>query len=145
MSVIGLNIKTMNSERKDTISGNISVNSSPKIIDVGKKKISSLGNKEALSIKFNFKCDYTTDNDDETVATIEIGGNVLYLVDDPEEVTKKWEKNKELSDKIVVQSINHIMRKCLIRSINISESLQLPPPLRFPKAKKKKKSSKYIS
>lgn len=145
MSVIGLNIKSMNSERDDSISGNISVNTSPKIINMEKKSISSLDNKKALSLKFKFKCNYTTDDDDETVATIDIGGNVLYLVDDPDEAMEKWEENKEIDDKIVVQSVNHIMRKCLTKAINISEDLQLPPPLRFPKAKKKKKSSKYIS
>ncbi len=141
MPVIGVNLRKIDSEREDDVGGNLKVNNTPKIKEVKMRTVGSLG-KEALSIDFDYLCEYS--KDDEKIAEIEIGGEVLFLTDDPEGVLENWEENKDLPDEIVVPVINSIMRKSLTKAVDISESLQIPPPIRFPKAKKKADSARYI-
>ncbi len=143
MPVIGVNLRSIRSEREDDLGGNLKVNNTPKIKDVEMKEVGSL-NKEALSIDFEYLCKYSREDEDESAAEISIGGEVLFLTDDPKGIVENWEENKDLPDEIVVPTINSIMRKSLTKAVDISESIQIPPPIRFPKAKKKSDSARYI-
>ncbi|MFP4116124.1 MAG: hypothetical protein ACLFTQ_02865 [Candidatus Aenigmatarchaeota archaeon] len=143
MPVVGVNLRTISAEREEKVSGNLKVNNTPKIKDVEVKTVGSLG-KEALSIDFEYSCEYGKEDEDKAVAEVNIGGEVLFLTDDPQEILENWEENKELPDEIVIPTINSIMRKSLTKAVDISESLQIPPPIRFPKAKKKSDSARYI-
>ncbi len=143
MPVIGVNLKSINSKREKDIGGNLKVNNTPKIKDVELKKVGSL-DKEALSVDFEYSCKYKKEEDDEPAAEIEIGGEVLFMTDDPKGIVENWEENKDLPEELVIPTINSIMRKSLTKAIDLSESLQIPPPIRFPKAKKKSDSARYI-
>jgi len=143
MPVIGVNLRSIDSERNENIGGNLKVNNTPKIKDVDLKTVGSL-DKEALSIDFEYSCKYAKEDADESVAEINVGGEVLFMTEDPEEVLENWEENKDLSEEIVIPTINSIMRKSLTKAVDLSESLQIPPPIRFPEAKKKSDSARYI-
>ncbi|MFP4117035.1 MAG: hypothetical protein ACLFQ8_02985 [Candidatus Aenigmatarchaeota archaeon] len=143
MPVIGVNIRNINSERGENVGGNLKVNNTPKIKGVKIKEVGNI-NKEALSIDFEYTCKYSKEDSDESVAEINIGGEVLFMTDDPQSVVENWEENKDLPEEIVIPTINSVMRKSLTKAIDISESLQVPPPIRFPKAKKKSDSARYI-
>lgn len=143
MPVIGINIRSMSSEREENIQGNLRVNNSPQIKGVSKKSVGQL-NKDALSIDFEYACGYQVEDEDKEVASIEMAGEVLFLAEDPEEKVEKWEENKELDDDIVIPVINSVMRKCMTQAIDISEELQLPPPIQFPRAQKKSGNARYI-
>lgn len=143
MPVIGINLRSIESSREEEIKGNLKVNNSPKIKDVELKSVGSL-DRDALSLDFDYTCSYATEEDEETVAEIKIKGEVIFLVEDPEEVIEGWEEDKKLPDEVVIPTINSLMRKSLTKAINISEDLQLPPPIRFPMAKKQAKKTRYI-
>ncbi len=143
MPVIGVNFRTINSKREEDIGGNLKVNNTPKIKDVGLKSVGSL-DKKALSIDFEYSCNYSTEDGGDPVAEINMGGDVLFMTDDPEGIVEDWEENKDLPEEIVIPTINSIMRNSLTKAIDISQSLQIPPPIRFPKAKKKSDSARYI-
>lgn len=143
MPVIGLNLKYIDSSREEEIEGNLQVNNSPKIKGVELKSVGSLG-EDALSLEFEYLCEYQTEEDEESVAEINIGGEVLFMAKNPQDIQENWEENEELPDEIVIPVINSIMRKALTRAVKISEDLQLPPPIRFPRAKKQTESARYI-
>ncbi len=143
MPVIGVNMRSIDSKREEDVGGNLKVNNTPKIRGVKIKEVGNI-NKEALSIDFEYTCKYTKEDSDESVAEINIGGEVLFMTDDPKGVVENWEENNDLPEEIVIPTINSVMRKSLTKAIDISESLQVPPPIRFPKAKKKSDSARYI-
>lgn len=143
MPVIGMNLRSVEASREEEIEGNLQVNNTPQIMDVEEKTVSSLG-KEALSLDFEYLCEYQKEEDEEDVAEIKIGGEVLFLAENPTEVIEKWEENQELPEEIVIPVINSLMRKSLTIVIGISEDLQLPPPIRFPRAQKQADSARYI-
>ena len=61
------------------------------------------------------------------------------------EIVKGWTKNKKLPDKVNLQIVNAILRKCIIKSLSIGEELNLPPIVRLPFASTKKPAdSRYI-
>lgn len=144
MPVIGINIKSIEADREDQVQGNLQVNNSPRIIDVQEKSVGSLG-KDALSIDFEYTCSYDEEGGDQGVAEIVMGGEVLFMTENPGEVVENWDENKDLPNEITVPVINSVMRKCLTRSVDLSEELQLPPPLRFPRAKEQSDNARYIS
>ncbi len=143
MPVIGVNLRSISSNRGKDIGGNLKVNNTPRIKEVDLKKVGSL-DKEALSIDFEYSCEYNKEDSEEPVAEIKMGGEVIFMVEDPEGILEDWKEDKDLPDEVVVPTINSIMRKSLTKAIDISESLQIPPPIRFPKAKKKSESARYI-
>lgn len=144
MPVIGINIRSMKVDRDEEIEGNLQVNSSPRIQDVTKKSVGSLG-KDALSLDFNYTCTYDEEGGDEKVAEIQINGEVLFMAEDPGEIVENWEESQDLPSEITIPVINSVMRKCLTRAVDLSEELQLPPPLRFPRAKEQRDDARYIS
>ena len=103
------------------------VNSTPKIIDIREMDVPSLG-KKALAFDFEFLSEYTPD-----VASIKVTGEMLYLADKPEEIIKKWKKDKGLPTEVSVEVLNTLFRKCLLKASNLAEDLQLPPPLDLPR------------
>lgn len=142
--VIGINIRSLNAKRNKNISGNLKINNNPQIKKITKKGINQL-NKEGLGIEFEYNCTYNQeDKKNPEVANIKISGEILFLTEKTKEVLKEWKENEKLSDKIAVPVLNTIMRKCITKTIDISEDLQLPPPIRFPTAKKQSETGKYI-
>ena len=49
-----------------------------------------------------------------------------------EKIISAWKKDKKLDDKIAVDVLNAIFRRCLVETIHISDILRLPPPIRLP-------------
>ncbi|MFB6216249.1 MAG: hypothetical protein ABEJ72_04670 [Candidatus Aenigmatarchaeota archaeon] len=142
--VIGINIRSIEANREEQLEGNLQVNNSPRIVDVEEKSVGSLG-KDALSIDFEYTCSYDEEDGDDSVAEIVMGGEVLFMTENPGEVVENWEEDQQLPNEVTVPVINSVMRKCLTRSIDLSEELQLPPPLRFPRAKEQSDNARYIS
>jgi hypothetical protein len=53
------------------------------------------------------------------------------------ETLKNWEKNKKLPKEVEIEVKNFLFRKCLTIGVNLSENMQLPPPLIFPRVMSK--------
>ncbi len=138
MPVIGMEIKSMEAKRSDDIRGNLKINNTPKIKDLKERKIQSIG-KDVIGFDFEYLCKYENPEKKrgKEVGNIKIEGELLFLTEeDSKKIIKDWKKNKKLPAAIGIPALNAILRKCLSKSINIAEELGLPPPIRFPVARK---------
>jgi len=138
MPVIGMNIKSIFANKNEEIISAVKVNSNTNIKDVKEQDLPALKQK-GLTISFEFKTDYVNDKN-KSLAEINICGEVLFIEEDIEKIFKDWKKDKKLSDKVNLQVINAILRKSVVKTLNLSEELQLPPPIALPFAKKQEEN-----
>lgn len=134
MPAVGMNLKLINASRTGEITGPVNVSNKTKIKEVRKTELPSL-NQEGLSITFVFYVDYK--QEEKSMATIEIEGDVFFLGEEEKGIMESWEKNKKIPDEINIDVLNLVLRKCLTKSLVLAEDLQLPPPMAIPYATKK--------
>jgi len=140
MPVIGLNFTRMEAKKGDKpFTGEINVNSTPKITEVREVGLPSL-DKKALSLGFEFVTEYGPD-----LAEIRIEGNLLFLAGDNAPVLKQWKKDKTIPEDVSVPVLNHLFRRCLIKIAGLADELQLPPPLQLPIVKPREHAEKKES
>lgn len=113
----------------------INIESSPKIKSVKEIK-PPMSNKKALEISFEFITKYKPD-----IGEILMKGVVIYS-GDIKDATKTWKKNKKLPKEMDAEVKNFLFRKCLGLGIIISEEMQLPPPMMFPRIAVKQNDKK---
>jgi len=138
MPVINVSISEVNAKREKTARGNINVRSSPTIKSIIERKMDTIGLDKVLAISFEFKTEYTP-----AIGKIQLTGEVLYLGADNKKVLSEWKKNKKLNEKIAVEVINAIFRRCIVKATGIAEDLQLPPPIQIPRVRSAS-GSEYI-
>lgn len=134
MSVIGFNINSINAKLGENADrkGDISVNSTPAIIDIEKRDMGLPWIGEVLGIGFRFETKY-----DPKIGEIAIEGEVLYHSSNQKDILARWKKEKKLDDKMAVEVLNAIFRRCLMKALDIADELRLPPPVSFPVVKPK--------
>ena len=138
--IVGFGIKSISAERKNVPRGRIDINSTPKIVSVSWPKMKVFTKKRPVNIEFEFTTRY-----EPNVAEIKISGHVLYLGKKTKELIKKWGKDKSFPKEVDMGVKNFLFRKCLTLGVNLSENMQLPPPLIFPRVVQKKKADlRYI-
>jgi hypothetical protein len=138
--IVGFSIKSILAERRNVPRGRIDINSSPKIISVKKSGVSFLKKDKPLNVEFEFVTKY-----EPGIAEIRISGNVLYVGKKMKDVLKAWEKEKKFPKEVDIEIKNFLFRKCLTIGMNLSENMQLPPPLIFPRVvPSQKKDLRYI-
>lgn len=144
MPVVGMIIKNIDARRAEEISGGIKVNNQTNLKDVKEQDLPAI-NKKGLSITFDFIAQYE-DEKKKQIGNITISGNVFYMDEEQGKILKDWKKDRKLPEDVNIQAINAVLRKCITKSIEISEDLQLPPPVPLPFATKqpKKEEARYI-
>jgi hypothetical protein len=140
MPVIGLKFDSFDAKRnKEGFSGEMKINSTPKIVSVKEIDVGAIG-KKALAMGFEFATQYNPE-----IAQIKVNGEIIYMNDKQKaEILKVWKKNKKLPDAVGIEVLNHLFRHCLLKVSNIAEDLQLPPPLNFPVVRPKSDQANYI-
>ena len=132
--IVGININSIKAKTNiDKVQGNVAINSSPTIVEVDKRDVGDL--KDILIIKFFFRVDYNPD-----AGEIKMEGEVLYKTDNTKNIIKKWKEEKKLESDLAVEVLNAIFRRCLVKSVELSGDLRLPPPVRFPTVEKEEKA-----
>jgi len=129
MPIIGMTLNSMSAGRSKGPTGEVKVNSTPKITEVKEVNVSTL-DKKALNMKFEFVTKYSPD-----IGEIKIGGNLLYLAEKNAPILKRWKEKKQIPEDTSVEILNHLFRRCLLKIANMAEDLQLPPPLQLPRVK----------
>jgi len=136
--IIGFSIENISAGRKNPPRGRIDITSSPKIVSVVEKKLNIVKDKKAVAVGFEFTTEYKPD-----VANISMKGELLY-VGNAEEIVKSWEKEKKLPQHVDIEIKNFLFRKCLSIGLDISENMQLPPPIMFPVVRPKTRHEEKI-
>ncbi len=133
MPIVGSQITSIAGTRGERSKEEIKINTNAELKNVSKRELKIGGKKQTVvNIDFIFSVTYG-----EKFGKIDISGSLLYDSDKKEidEVIKGWKKNKKLPEETTVKVMNAIIELGLVQSVPISVSLQLPPPLRFPRVR----------
>ena len=125
--IVGFGIKSISAERKAVPKGRVDISSTPKIVSVSQSETGFLKKQIPLNVEFEFITRY-----EPKVGEIKIVGNVFYVGKMMKDVLKNWNKEKKLIKDVDIEVKNFLFRKCLTIGVNLSENMQLPPPLMFP-------------
>jgi len=125
--IVGFNVDSLNAEKKKGVpKGNLQVNYSPEIKSVEEANVRSM-DETVLRVNFGFAVNYNVG--DETGASIEMDGNVLWN-GDTEEILEHWEENESLPEDVHVPLMNDLYRKCISQSVGVADTLGLLPRFR---------------
>ena len=128
MSVIGFNFTSINAHADEkNMSGDININSVPTIDSLEKHDLATIGIKEAVTIKFRFVTAY-----EPKAGEIKFEGEILYQVEDSKKILKDWKDGNKMGDKMALDVLNTIFRRCLSKAVEMADLVRLPPPIRFP-------------
>jgi len=137
--ILGYKLDEITAKKEKNIAEQLDISSTPKITEVKESEINLGEKKKVVSVSFEFLTEYKP-----SVGSIAIKGEVYYTGQN-REVLKEWKEKKRLPAEVDAEIKNFLFRKCLILGINLSQELQLPPPLMFPiVVPKEKEEQKYI-
>jgi len=134
LPIVGFSMKIISAVRKRRPAGRIDINSTPKIVSVEKAEVGFTKREESLDIGFEFITEYKPD-----IAEIRMAGNVMYLGKKVKEGFEMWKEKKKLPQEVEIEVKNFLFRKCLSMGIDLSQQMNLPPPLLFPRIMPKQK------
>lgn len=127
MTVIGFNFTKISGSNDGSAKGDINITSVPTIENVEKHDLTSLGISEAVSVNFKFVTSF-----EPKVGELVFEGEILYQVDDAKKIAKQWKDGNKVDEKIALDILNTIFRRCLSKAVDLADTLRLPPPIRFP-------------
>ena len=136
MPVIGVNIMKIEAERTIPIRGPVEVKTNTNIKGVEDMEMKEF-NKKALKVGYEYKVEYLGEKQ-ENHGKIVLSGDVFFV--DPaenNEIIDEWKNTKKLPKLVNLEILNAIMRRCIIKTMSISEDVQLSPPIAIPIAKEK--------
>lgn len=140
MPIVGYNISSIVAERRALPAKKININSTPRITSV-EDRIVPITKRDTLAIGFEFLTTYSPN-----IGQIKINGELLYVGKDMKDILTFWKNKRSLPKEVDIVVKNFLFRKCLTLGVNLSEQLQLPPPLMFPMLapKKDEERTSYI-
>lgn len=130
--IVGFNVESIEGSKGSGAGGDLKINYAPKIQNVEEANVSAIDGQVA-KIDFTFTVDYMSG--DESAATIEFEGNVLWK-GDTDEIIEEWEENSNLPEKVSTPLMNDLYRKCLSQAVGIADTLSLLPPIPTPRVDK---------
>lgn len=131
MTVLSVNFNKINVERKEAPSGKISINNNIALKDIEKLDLSAGTTKQGgLKFKFELVAKY-----EPNFAEMNILGNVVYLdtAAKIKAIMDGWKKNKNIQKEVFEQVMNSASAKANIQALMISQSVNLPPPIKLPR------------
>ncbi|MDD5650548.1 MAG: hypothetical protein PHF86_09050 [Candidatus Nanoarchaeia archaeon] len=142
MPILGFNITKIDAEKKSEITSGLDISSDLKISKVSEEKVFLDKAQAALRFDFEFKVDYKPN-----IANINLSGHIMYV--EGEEKAKKiieaWKKNKTLEPELMEKLFNSILMRCNIKTLLLTQELNLPPHIRLPMVMAEKESEKLKS
>ena len=142
MPIVGLNFEKITAEKTSTISGEVQVKNNVRIKDVKTENIAIKKSDETLKFSFEYAVNY-----EPNLGNITLEGHVLY-VEDPKkikEILAAWKKDKKITPGVMQSIMNHIIVKCSIKALTLSQETNLPPHLPLPTLREEgKRPEDYI-
>ena len=130
MSIVSLTFSKIQAEKSKSIQGKVNVVNNVAIKNVEKANF-VIGSSKQESLKFSFEF---TSKTEPSVGSILIEGDVLFLVksEDVEDVLKSWEEKKPIPKEIITPVINGVLKKCNVEALILSQTMNLPSPIKLP-------------
>ncbi len=142
MPILGFNITKIQAEKKNDIDKSIDIASDLKITKVSEEKVVLDKAQSALRFDFDFIVNYKPN-----FGNINLSGFILYM--EGEERAKKilegWNKNKTIEPEVMEKLFNSILIRCNIKSLLLSQEINLPPHIRLPTIVAEKESKELKS
>lgn len=132
MSVVSMNFSKISAEKFAPVHGKVTISNNVAITDV-KKADFVIGSvkQDCLRLSFSF-----ASKTEPKVGSIDFAGDVIFLAtkEDVEESLKNWEAKKPIKKEILGVVINNILKKCNIEALILSQTMNLPAPIKLPTA-----------
>lgn len=141
MPIVGFQFDKISAQKVGDIKGKIDIAHNVNIKNVKQEELTLDKKQSVLKFEFEFKVDYKPNLGD-----ISLEGHLTYL-DTPEKVKEigdAWKKKKKLPDDITAGVINMVLAKSNIKSLILSQDVNLPPQIQLPKAAIKQNAENYI-
>ncbi len=128
----------INAEKSKPIQGKVNVVNNVGIKDV-KKANFVVGDVKQDCLRFTFEFASKTE---PSIGNITIDGDVLYLAkkDVVDETIENWDAKKPIRKEILTPVINGILKRCNIEALGLSQTMNLPAPLKLPSVSAKEAS-----
>lgn len=135
MVVVGFNFTKINVERKSNVKGKIKISNNVTMKDVSQQEL-SLGKAKENGLKFTFEF---TSKYDPDIGEISLTGEVISIEEEKKakEILKEWKKSKKVPQDIMTNILNHVLTKCNIKALILSQDMNLPPPIPLPSVQPK--------
>jgi len=135
MPVIGVSIRKIDGERIKPIDGPVEIKNNTHIVNVKEVDMQAF-NRKGLNVSFEYISEYNREK--SSYGKLNISGDVLFIDQDKQDtIVEEWNKTKKLPKLVNIEILNSILRRCVIKSMSLSEDLQLPPPITLPYATEK--------
>jgi len=139
MRVIGYNITKVLAEKKTDSKTISTVNSNVEFLNIERDKIDKIKDFEVIRVDFQFTVNYEVQDDKKDssvkVAKVELEGNLIFAADKEEsKELLKFSKKKDMPANLKVPLNNVIFKKCLVRAMELEDSLNLPFHIPIPQA-----------
>ena len=142
MPVVGFNFDRILVEKMNPIKKGIQVKNNMSIKNVEQQEL-LLGDKKEDVLKFSFEF---SSNYEPKIGLVSIKGHILFL-DKPEDIKKimaDWKKKKNIPQSLTAHLLNMVLMRCNVKTLILSQEVNLPPHIRLPTINPKSKSSEYI-
>ncbi len=128
--ILNFTLEKVHAEKKKNPTSDIKAKNSLKIIEVKEQALSPLDNQKVLKFNFLFAISYDPD-----IAYIEFQGHVVYMTDEKlqKEILANWTKNKQINQELSAPIMNLILTRCNVKALSLSQELNIPPHIQFPK------------
>lgn len=139
MKLIGFNLNKINAEKtKNTVQGQLEVNTNINITDLKEVKAEFFSDKEKI-LAFDFK--YTI-NYKQDFAKLIFEGTLILAFDSKlaKDILKQW-KDKNIPEELRIDVFNLILRKTNVKALSIEEDINLPLHINMPRLEKKSNSN----
>ncbi|HII17388.1 TPA: hypothetical protein HA361_05740 [Candidatus Woesearchaeota archaeon] len=137
MSVVGFNFTKILAEKQEVAKGKVNIKNNVTITGIEESDISlGKGDQKAMKISFTYTSEY-----EPKVGKVTIEGSMLYIAEpaNAEDILKQWKKEKKIASDIIAPVLNATLSKCTVQALNLTQEINLPPPIQLPRVDLKKK------
>lgn len=142
MPIVGFNFDKIVVEKTNPVSGNVQVKNDMSIKEVDQQEL-ILGKKKEDVLKFSFEF---SSKYEPKIGLVSIKGHILFM-DESAEIKKimdGWKKKKFLPQVLMTHLLNTVLVRCNVKTLILSQDVNLPPHIRLPTISPKSKASEYI-
>jgi hypothetical protein len=139
MKIFGFNFTKLSIEKFPSKIENIKINTNLDVSEIKQVENSIINSDEKFfSIEFSYKVSYNSD-----IAELNLAGNILLSLENKKaaELVKQW-KDKKMPEDFRFEVFNLIIKKSILKALQLEEDIGLPPHVPLPSLKKSEEAEK---